>query len=519
MSNSEQFAPIHEQVSILDFVRRHLGADGLSDPAMPLLDDAPTTPGGIGFMAGAFENVLAPTIDEPEIIDRAATAIDLLTQAAASPSAAHLVALYSHLNNHQTIDYIDELINGVRRQASGGRNLAETARWLAERSPDRGPTKVGIALMGVCGKPDPQTLRDLGSHEAFTLFVVVAFQNQDLVDAEQEIFELAHRVHGWGRINCVQRLRTTVDPEIKSWILLQGFRNQVMNEYLAYIAATTGGLLTALTADIPSPETFQAAGEILTSLLMGGPAEDIDDYADGPAAVDRYVELAADYQPSVDLFLKIGSVSRFLNQADGWSERLSKTWTTAHRETLRQRCQSIIDRPVWPRLIDIGLSSDDDKEFWSADQAARRTGIDTFAQILARLTAEPLTHGWSRAWEQANELGRAHQLLQLLERQVDLANIGTGATPNVGLGPGFKPHTTLQWTLQALKRFPGQGQAAIAAGLQSPSTQNRNAALAALDQWERFSVPENLLALVSTVAAADPDEKTRARALLLTATD
>jgi hypothetical protein len=40
-------------------------------------------------------------------------------------------------------------------------------------------------------------------------------------------------VAGWGRIQTVRRLAGTQDPQIKAWLLRHGFRNQIMDEYLA----------------------------------------------------------------------------------------------------------------------------------------------------------------------------------------------------------------------------------------------------------------------------------------------
>src|SRR5258708_2538778 len=42
---------------------------------------------------------------------------------------------------------------------------------------------------------------------------------------------------------------TPPDPKSLDWILREGFRNSVMDEYLAYLAATRGGVLDRLRSD------------------------------------------------------------------------------------------------------------------------------------------------------------------------------------------------------------------------------------------------------------------------------
>ena len=120
--------------------------------------------------------------------------------------------------------------------------MRRVGHWLAATATERGPVKLGIALLGVAGVGSAAgLLRTLGAHDEFTLYAAVAFGN-GVEDGESEIWSLATVVDGWGRIHCVERLRHTSDPAIRRWILRTGFRNSVMYEYLAYIAATTGGL-------------------------------------------------------------------------------------------------------------------------------------------------------------------------------------------------------------------------------------------------------------------------------------
>jgi hypothetical protein len=89
-------------------------------------------------------------------------------------------------------------------------------------------------------------------------------------NSERQLWELAKSVDGWGRIACVERLSKTTDPEIRDWILRTGYRNSIMTEYLAYIAATTGGLVAALRGADVDRDLLTAAGMITTG--CAGPA-------------------------------------------------------------------------------------------------------------------------------------------------------------------------------------------------------------------------------------------------------
>jgi hypothetical protein len=119
-------------------------------------------------------------------------------------------------------------------------------------------------------------------------FCAVALSNLSN-DPEPSLWRLARNVNGWGRIHVVERLAQTENPEIKNWLLREGYRNSVMYEYLAYTCAVAGGLLSALSEDTVDRELLTSTGEILAALIAGGPAENIDDYEDGALAVEMFL--------------------------------------------------------------------------------------------------------------------------------------------------------------------------------------------------------------------------------------
>src|SRR5207248_2725531 len=122
------------------------------------------------------------------------------------------------------------------------------------------------------GQPqDMEIFRTLGRHEEFTLFCAVGLANA-CDDGETQLWELAKHVDGWGRIHLVERLSKTENPEIKDWLLREGYKNSVMYEYLAYPCAVGGGLLAALEADEVDDDLLLSAAEIIQALITGGPA-------------------------------------------------------------------------------------------------------------------------------------------------------------------------------------------------------------------------------------------------------
>lgn len=164
-----------------------------------------------------------------------------------------------------------------------------------------------------------------------------------------------HSLRSWGWIQTVERLRHTTDPQIRSWILRTGFRNTVMHEYLAHIAATTGDLAGALQHRNPDRELLTAAGEVLVALVAGGPAQGIDDYTDAPAAVEAFLghmdtraETFGDHQAVL-------AIDSYLAAPEGWERRLGDGWSAILRERLLRQCAEVLSRDLWNEKLSDGL--------------------------------------------------------------------------------------------------------------------------------------------------------------------
>lgn len=140
---------------------------------------------------------------------------------------------YEWMRSREVLPIVDPLLQKVRRSALPPSKLRELGVRLATEGRHREPVKLGIALIGLAvpGR-DRDLLMTLGRHDEFTLYSAVALRATEK-DPDHALWELAKLVDGWGRIHLVERLKGTEDARIKDWILRDGFRNSIMNEYLA----------------------------------------------------------------------------------------------------------------------------------------------------------------------------------------------------------------------------------------------------------------------------------------------
>ena len=291
------------------------------------------------------------TASDPDAAARIAVLVaDLVT---GPPSQSACAGLHAALAGQPTLQVADDLGEQVRCRGLPADRVRAVGRWLAEYGTRRHAVAGGIVLLGLAGDGrDRDLLLLLGALEDLTLYAVVALARTQPEPA-RAVFEMARRVAAWGRIQAVERLKGTSDPQIRGWLLREGFRNEVMNEYLAHLAATTGDLYTALLDPEPDEALLDGAGGIIDALCaVGGPAKDIRDYPDGPAVIGRYLTLVRDRAPSLARAGIVLGLGDFLESGDA----AGLDWGSGSRDELRDACRVLARRPSWRAVVEGALA-------------------------------------------------------------------------------------------------------------------------------------------------------------------
>lgn len=500
--------PWGSRPSIYRHIQGHLSVDGkgLSEGGDELPDEERVSQRGVRWVAGGLDGAFGHHGGATGAADRAEKVYKTLRVVLREATTPNLAKLYELLLEDGALALVDPFLERLtsRRDVDAGR-LGALAEWLARNAADREPVKWAIAVLGVVSTESQDLLMTLGRHEEFTLYAAVALSNS-APEPEKILFDLGQHVHGWGRIQIVERLAETTDPAIMRWLLREGYKNSIMHEYLAYTCATAGGLLSELNADSIDAELLAATGDLLRALIAGGPAQGMDEYGDGPRVVERYLHHLGATPSRLESLLVIDTICRYVGRDQDWTTSSLRGWTTEHRAAVRSRCEALIALPHWRPAVLSGLDRDDDA-FYLADEAARILGIDTWERHFGRL-AKTEGNAWFYVMR-TSDPERIDRVVAYAEQHLPLDLIATGPGTELGLGREWAAHSNLDCVLQDLSRFPGKGWTLIRTGLRSPVIRNRHMALRAISAWEKAQWPADAEERLRGALAIEVDDDVR----------
>lgn len=492
---------------------RPSGRGPLTDGGEPLPDEPPRDPSKARFGGGSLDGIMSARggrSDGSESLAAASAVISLTRKTQPSTKEVHIAA--SAIAAFAGPHAMDRFLEAIRTSGSFSRTrVAGFGRWLCEHGVKRQQVKAGLGLLGISGRPDDAALIvRLGLLEEITLYSVVALKNL-LPDADLALHDLAQQVSGWGRIQCIYRLKDSALPEVRYWLLHGGYQNGVMTEEVAYIAATTGGLSAALDTE-PDDEILDHAGALLEALAYGGPAEDMTSYPDGGAALAAYLTRMAAAAASLERAGHLSTLDRYLHGWAGDNPLLSE----AALQQLRSQIEQVLAEPRWQGPVQAGLAGDDLREVRKGLAIARRFGLDPVPVARAWIAREPHDGYLWQTLVNAASRDEMVRLIQLAETLLPFTALPAGPARDLGTGPEFKANHCFELILQRLKDFPGLGWPAVSIGLNARVTRTRNMALRVLAAWPRETWPEGTAETIQAMAWRDPDNgvKKRARAIL-----
>ncbi len=160
-------------------------------------------------------------------------------------------------------------------------------------SSDKDMIKLALAIVSNYGLEEKgqfvRIVRTLALSDEFTFQCVTMMR--DWKNSNDEIFEVAKRVHGWGRIHAVHYLEPETQ-EIRHWMLTEGCKNEVKPAYSARDLAVKLPLVKILMDPALSTEEFDGISLIMEALLEDKTVPGISTIRDKEVLTSVYLKAA-----------------------------------------------------------------------------------------------------------------------------------------------------------------------------------------------------------------------------------
>ncbi len=275
----------------------HLISESIEGESLPegfSLPEDPNGSDGFTWADGAFDGVCRYHFGtEKADIDALVAMADAIF-AASEGDYDHADELFLEASKKtRALGLIDDLQKFVidHKNTVDHKQLLVYADHLITETTDRELVKYGLSLLELFDITGldivEEAVMTVGLSDEFTLFST--FVLRQLPNGNDDIFDLAKHVRGWGRIHCVEALEPATD-EIRSWFLFEGIRNDVMSAYSALPCWKKSGAERILFGD-PTPEELRAIRDILVALLEEGPCPGISEIENAENVILRFLDL------------------------------------------------------------------------------------------------------------------------------------------------------------------------------------------------------------------------------------
>lgn len=497
--------------SIFNFLSSNIDSNGkLKDTAQDLPDEIKDEEKM--RWAPGLKDTMGGVEDSPDSKNRINELTKHLKKIAKEGNEASKQEFYRLIENENVVGIIDEFLQTIiNNPLSVEPFLFSFAKDLTTKTSKRNAVKIGIAILGLCqNKSVLEELKILGLHDEFTVYSVIAIMNLSENPAS-DLWELAKKVDGWGKIQLINRLITNeLNQQIKDWLILDGYKNCIMYEYLAFTCAVNGQLHEKLESKQINKQLFKASADIISALIAGGPAEDITAYVYASSVVENFIRHAKQHTSDISDFVTLNRIKDFLSELQNKTEEQKQNgWTLNIISNCILEIVEILDSHDWTVKTYEGLKSKDNVTYWNAKQTAIKLGIDLWETIWIKLQENPLDYS---SWYDVTQYGKSEHVESIINfalENLPLDEMAIGAKDSLGLGSNYSKFMCLDTIITYLEDYPRKGEKIIFTGLKSPVTRNRNMAIKVLDKWGRVNWSAEIEKGIQHLKENEPNKDTK----------
>ena len=366
---------------------------------------------------------------------------------------------------HRAINVIDEFQNYIREHAHEY-DQQELLRFavldLIAGAHDTESVKYGLMiteLYGECSEPIKDIIRTLGAYDEFTLFA--AWNMNQWADRNEEIYRLAQKVTGWGRVHTVEMLDPTT-PEIQDWLLYEGIHNSVLQEYSALSCMQKSGAIERLYHPLTDRE-FSAIGEIIQALLPEGPVPGISALEDAGTVLMNYLGQAENHTLHLKDYEVILDI---LNYAEEQTES----------QVLEDTARALLQSAECTKTINDAVKEGKGLQLAEALQIPYRK------QLLEALRND-FEGNYTNCRYLMKDPAYIERTIDVFREHISPESIENNPQDETGLGQEFSLNNHLDYLLQELRWKLHTGEDYLLRTMSAVTVRNRSMTLRVLKTW------------------------------------
>ena len=341
-----------------------------------------------------------------------------------------------------------------------------------------------LSLIGVENEAETlEKIKILALSDEFTLYCLNIIEH--LENSNNEIFEIAKKVKGWGRIHSIPYLEVT-NNEIKEWILEKGCHNEVVPSYTALTCAKKINLLEILNEENISNKRFNNISYLVAALLDEGAATGISALENKEVLIEKYLEKAKDLSSSEDDYHTVMMIKEYIEDSEDINNDFIKT------------CDEIMTSEKTENKIKELM------EEGSSYDIAKYIKIDTDEYALKYLENNLLKNPYIMNYISKKE--NMEKIVLSLEKNLPLEKMKGLPTDKINfINNKF---TALNVVVRTLENFKGTGENLIIFALNSPYVDVRYGAANTLEKWKEkgYIFPDEIIENIKNLEKIEVNE-------------
>ena len=476
-----------KDLSIYELIKNSIQANGELPEDFKLL---PKDPNGVPWADGALDGVyIYHTVVNEEDIEPLKNIIFQISEGKFEEAQ----------NNLENLDFFmvsrrDPLLNWIIQEQKQINidNLCEFTISQLSTSKNIEVIKFCLCVLEIIKleteKDTIEKVKILALSDEFTLYCLNILKN--LKNSNEEIFEIAKKVKGWGRIYSVKYLKVTND-EIKEWLLEEGYLNYINPAYTAYTCAKKINLIEILNEEQISSKKFNDISYLMNALLDEEAITGISALENRELLIEKYLEKAKTLSSTEEAYEVVRLIKEYVEDNEEIDKKFIKICDEIlNSEKTRNRIKEFMEEGYGYNIAKY-LGIDTDKYILEYLQnnpfknphvifnISKRENMEKLVSLIEKkLTLEKLEGAPTDKFYSKNEENKEYIFLDTIIKK--LGNFGRTEGNFVITVYPVEPTASMDEP----ENFVGIGENLIICALNSPYVDIRYGAVNTLESWK-----------------------------------